>query len=267
MNPITASSVSRASASLKWAASIWYAPVLLGQWIFAAYVVHAYGFPLIAGNIEAWNKHLSDAYVQGDGLGNTAVAAHLGLALIVHFLGPLQLVPWVRRRFPAFHRWNGRAFVVAVIIAVTAGNYMLLTRDLGSFSLKLGFYAQSAFIIVFTFFALKNAMARNIPVHERWATRLFLAASSVWFFRVIIMVWYVTTGGIGINTENATGWFLDAMAALQFLPLLVYEIYLRIKTGNSATAKWSMSAFLIVAALLTTVGVSLATVGMWFPIL
>lgn len=252
---------------LRWSAAIWYTPVLLGQWIFAAYVVHVYGFPLAAGNIEAWNNHLSDAHIPGDHLGNIAVAAHLGLALIVHFLGPLQLVPWIRRKLPAFHRWNGRAFVIAVLIAVAAGNYMLLARDLGSISLKLGFIAQSILIVWFTVFALKNAITRNIAVHERWAIRLFLAASSVWFFRVIIMVWYVLTGGIGINPETATGWFLDAMAALQFLPLLFYEIYIRTKTGNSFTAKWSMAVFLIIAALLTSIGVGLATIGMWFPIL
>ncbi len=72
---------------------------------------------------------------------------------------------------------------------------------------------------------------------------------------------------IGIDTSNATGWFLDVMSVGQFLPLAVYEVYARLKTGGTATARYSMAVFLWIAAALTTLGVGVATVGAWFPIL
>ncbi|MBL4674365.1 MAG: hypothetical protein JKX81_19040, partial [Arenicella sp.] len=98
----------RSANALNIAAKAWYAPVLLGQWIFVAYIFYAYGWPVLGGDITAWNDHLSQAYVPGRVVGNMAVAVHLALAVVIHFFGPLQLVPTVRSRFPAFHRWSGR---------------------------------------------------------------------------------------------------------------------------------------------------------------
>ncbi|MEO1475225.1 MAG: DUF2306 domain-containing protein [Pseudomonadota bacterium] len=249
------------------AASAWYVPVLVGQFIFVAYIFYAYGGPLLSGDPTGWNEHLSEAWVSGRTTGNSAVAAHLALAVVIHIGGPLQLVPAVRRRFPTFHRWTGRLFVTAVAIAVISGVYMLLVRDIGAWPLKLGFIAQAVLIVWFTLFAVRHARRREFDVHMRWATRLFLAASSVWFFRVMIMIWFVLTGGIGIDTSTGTGWFLDFMSIGQFLPLAVYEVYNWLKAGGTPSARYAMAGFLWTAAGATTVGVGLAALGMWFPVL
>ncbi len=257
----------RSSKALKIAATAWFTPVLLGQWIFVAYILYAYGWPAAAGNFPAWNDHLSEAYVPGRALGNISVAAHLALAVIIHLFGPLQLVPAVRNRFPKFHRWSGRAFVASVIIVVAAGAYMLVVREIGAWTLRAGFMLQGALILWFAWQAVSYARRRRIVIHSRWATRLFLAASAVWFFRVIVMIWYVLTGGIGIDTSTGTGWFLDAMSVLQFLPLVLYEAYWRIKADTFARAHYVFAGFLWLAAIATTVGVGLAALGMWFPVL
>ena len=249
------------------AAAVWYAPVLIGQFIFAAYIIYTYGLPFFGGEIERWNHHISEAWMPKRPLGNGAVAAHLLLAVVIHIGGPLQLVPAVRRRFAAFHRWTGHAFVLGVMIAVISGVYMLIVREIGAWTLRLGFSIQALLILWFTFFALRHAMARRIKDHMVWATRLFLAASAVWFFRVMIMIWFVTTGGIGIDTSDGTGWFLDVMTVGQFLPLAVYEVYARLKTRGSNAGRYAMAIFLWIAAALTTLGVGVATVGAWFPIL
>lgn len=257
----------RSVRALSLAAKAWYTPVLLGQWIFVAYIFYAYGAPIFAGDISAWNDHLSEAYVPDRTLGNLSVAIHLSLAVIIHFFGPLQLVPSVRSRFPAFHRWSGRVFVLSVILVVAAGAYMLVVREIGAWTLRAGFMVQGLLILWFAWQAVSYARRRKFAVHMRWATRLFLAASAVWFFRVIIMIWFVLTGGIGIDTSDGTGWFLDAMSGLQFLPLMLYEVYWRIKDGSSDRAHLLFAVFLWVAAVATTVGVGLATLGMWFPVL
>ncbi|WOI53381.1 DUF2306 domain-containing protein [Parvularcula sp. LCG005] len=253
------------SKFLSISAAIWYIPVLVGQWIFAAYIIHTYGGSLLSNDLLAWNEHLANAYVPGNHLGNVVVGSHLFLGLIAHLGGPLQLVPSVRKRFPTFHHWNGRIFVVAAILAVFAGLYMLFVRDIGAWAMRLGFLLQSLFILIFAYATLQNAIARRFAVHRRWATRLFLAASAVWFFRVFVMVWFVTTGGVGIDTNTGSGWFLDAMAALQFLPLVGYEVYLRVEASRRNSAKFAASLFLLVAAVAMAVGVTVATLGMWFP--
>lgn len=262
-----AAQAEKSAKALRIAAAAWYTPVFLGQWIFVAYIFYAYGWPILQGDIAGWNNHLSEAYVPGRTLGNLSVAAHLALAVIIHLLGPLQLVPFVRSRFPVFHRWSGRIFVACVIIAVAAGAYMLIMREIGAWTLRLGFSVQGLFILWFAWRAVHFARRREFSLHRRWATRLFLVASAVWFFRVIIMIWFALTGGVGINTDDGTGWFLDAMSVLQFLPLALYEAYWRIQRGSSSRVQYGTAAFLYLAALATTGGVGLAALGMWFPVL
>lgn len=257
----------RSVKALSVAATAWYTPVLLGQWIFVAYILYAFGWPVLTGDVAAWNDRISEAYVPGRTLGNISVGVHLILAIVIHFFGPLQLVPSVRSRFPKFHRWSGRAFVVCVVIVVAAGAYMLVVREIGAWTLRAGFTVQGLLILWFAWQTVRYARQRKFAVHMRWATRLFLAASAVWFFRVIIMIWFVLTGGIGIDTSDGTGWFIDAMSVLQFLPLALYEAYWRIKVSASSRARFAFAAFLWVAAIATTVGVGLATLGMWFPVL
>lgn len=253
--------------ALHLAARAWYTPVLIGQWIFTAYIIYAYGWPVLSGNITEWNAHLSQAYVENRTLGNLMVGVHLGLAIIVHFFGPLQLVPKVRAKYPSFHRWSGRLFVASVLIASAAGAYMLTVREIGEWPLKAGFTLQGILIVWFAWEAVRYARRRKFIVHMRWATRLFLAASAVWFLRVMVMIWYVLTGGIGIDSSNGTGWFIDAMSLLQFLPLALYEVYWRIKQAGGTRQRYAAALFLWLAALATTVGVGLAALGMWFPVL
>src|SRR5215469_16877837 len=74
---------------------------------------------------EAWNrnKNLTDGYIAGDAAGNLFFAAHVILALVLTFGGALQLVPKIRSRALAFHRWNGRVFLVAGVVATLGGLY------------------------------------------------------------------------------------------------------------------------------------------------
>lgn len=157
--------------------------------------------------------------------------------------------------------------MVCVVLVVIAGAYMLVMREIGTWMLRLGFIVQGGLILWFAWEAVKHARARRFALHMRWATRLFLAASAVWFFRVMVMIWFVLTGGIGIDTSNGTGWFIDAMTFLQFLPILLYEVYWRVKSGTKPAAQFAFAGFLWVAAGAMTVGVGLATLGMWFPVL
>ena len=46
-------------------------------------------------------------------MGNTAVVMHVASAVIIMLAGAVQLVPQVRNRFPVFHRWNGRIYMLA----------------------------------------------------------------------------------------------------------------------------------------------------------
>ena len=93
-----------------------------------------------------------------------------------------------------------------------------------------------------------------------------MVVSAVWFFRIGMMFWFMTTGGIGIDTETFSGpfitfWYFGQM----FVPLLILEIYLRAQDSHSVGAKLSAAVIVLLAAAATGIGVFAATMGMWFP--
>lgn len=110
------------------------------------------------------------------------------------------------------------------------------------------------------------AVGRKMRQHEHWAVRLFLVASGVWLFRVMLMVWLVVLGPVGIDPETFTGPLLDVLGYAHYLlPLAIYELYLWAKQRSSAPGRYAMTGLMIVCTLLTAIGVFGATMGMWLP--
>lgn len=255
----------KASKALTRGATSWFVIAAIGQWIFLAYILVFYGSAVVQGNLAAWNENLSGGYVPGETAGNLAAASHLVFALIILAGGTLQLIPQVRNRFPVFHRWTGRMYILSLLLTAVVGLFMLFARDIGEVYLKVGFILQAVLIFWFSANAFRYARARDFRVHRRWALRLFLVASAVWFYRVMLMIWVMTTGGVGVDFSTGKGPFLDFMAFGQYLPLLVLEAYFYAKRAAGRKTQYIMAAFLFFASAATAAGIALATIGMWFP--
>ena len=122
-------------------------------------------------------------------------------------------------------------------------------------------------IIVFTIFAWKKAVAKQFAKHRKWALRLFMAASGVWFFRIGLMFWILVNGGPrGFDPETFTGPALTVIKAAQYvLPLLVLELYFWVSERGNTTGKWLFSALMILLTVLTGIGIFAACMGLWFP--
>ena len=110
-------------------------------------------------------------------------------------------------------------------------------------------------------------MAGDFRRHRRWALRLFMVVSAVWFFRIGLMGWLtINQGPVGIDFETFTGPFLNFLNFAQYLlPLAILEFYLRAREGSSPSAQWAVAATIAIATLLTAVGIFAATAGMWLP--
>ena len=113
-----------ADSALKAAAGFWFVVAVIGQWIFAFYIAAFYGGWAVRGDLLGWNKILPHGYVAGNTIGNTALAAHLYSAATITLSGALQLIPQIRARFPIFHRWNGRIYVLIAFIMGLTGLYL-----------------------------------------------------------------------------------------------------------------------------------------------
>lgn len=257
-----------ADAALRAAARFWFLVAVTGQWIFVYYIAAHFGSSALQGNFEAWD-HLPHGYVAGDTIGNTALLGHLLFAATITFGGPLQLAPQIRTRFPVLHRWLGRTYVLTAFIMGFTGLYLSWSGRtvVGDVSQHIAISINGVLIIVCAAMAWSRAAARDFAAHRRWALRLFLVVSGVWFFRVGLMFWLaINNGPAGFDPKTFTGPFLTFLAFAQYLlPLAVLEIYLRASGRSSAAVRFTTAAGLLALTAAMGVGVFAAATGMWLP--
>jgi hypothetical protein len=177
-------------------------------------------------------------------------------------------VPQVRTLAPRFHRWTGRVYLLSALVMSTTGLYMVWFRGtVGDFSQHLGISLNAVLIVGFGAMALRHALARDFRGHRRWALRLFLAVSGVWFFRVGLMFWIFVNGGpAGFDPKTFQGPFLTFLSFAQsLLPLAVLEAYLGAREQGGALARLTTAACLAALTVAMSIGILMATMGMWLP--
>lgn len=257
-----------ADTALRAAAALWVGVAVCGQLLFALYVAGFYGRAALGGQYEIWNKVLPHGYVAGDTAGNLVVAAHLAFAVAILVGGAVQLMPFVRRRWPRVHRWNGRVYLFVAVVMSVGGLFMVWTRGaVGDLSQHIAISINALLILGCAGMALRHALARRIDAHRRWALRLFLVVGGVWFFRIGLMFWIVVNQGpAGFDPKTFTGPFLTFLAFAQYVvPLAVLELYLRTQRHGSTAMRFATAALLVTLTLATLAGVAAAAALMWLP--
>jgi uncharacterized membrane protein len=247
-----------AERALKAAAGFWFAVAVIGQWAFLFYVAAFYGTSTLTGNFRAWNKNtfLNMAYVRGDTVGNLAFASHALLAGVIAFGGAIQLIPQVRKRAIALHRWMGRVFFVTALGLSTSGLYMEWIRGdrfnmVGAVAISI----NAVLIIAFCLLAWRSAWVHEVAAHRRWALRAYLVANAQWFTRVGVFAWIILNRGpvgIGDHFDGPFIFFWDFGCFL--VPLSALELYLRAKESPSLRQRFAVATGLVVLTLLMGVG-------------
>ena len=125
-------------------ATFCYATIAAGQLLFTAFILAFYYPASLSGNFAAWNdKPLIKGFVAGDLSGNLFFAVHVLMAAVITFGGLVQLVPAIRSRRPALHRWNGRLYLVSAIMLSLGG--LWLGESLGQIGIFVIFIAVLLF--------------------------------------------------------------------------------------------------------------------------
>ncbi len=257
-----------ADAALNTSARLWWLTTALGQWIFMAYVVSFYSPLLLQSGIAGLKEaHLANGYMPGDTLGNAALAGHLMFAVIIMGGGALQMVPQIRAHFPVFHRCLGRTYMFTAVASAIVGLFLIWTRPLfGSLVNNIGTSLDGVLIIIFAAIALRYAINRDVRTHRRWALRLFMVVSAVWFIRIGFRVWNFLTGGIGIDPESFSGPFVAIWHFGQYLlPLAVLELYFIARDATNEHARYAMAIGLFGLTVLMGIGITLVTLHSWLP--
>lgn len=255
-----------ADTALKVAARFWFVVTIVGQLIFAFAVASFYGLTALRGDYHGWK--ISNGFIPGVTKGNWAVAMHLASAAVIMLAGAIQLVPQVRNRFPAYHRWNGRIYMLTAVTGSLAGVYMTWFRGgVGDLPQHIGGTLNAVLIWLFAGMALRYVLARDFRTHRRWALRLFLVTSAAWFYRIIFFLTLaVFKGPVGFDPATFTGPFPTTMSFAQYLfPLAVLELYFRAQDRQSPPRRFATASLLVVLTLAMAGGLFAVTMAIWVP--
>ncbi|MGQ8367059.1 DUF2306 domain-containing protein [Glaciecola sp. 1036] len=268
ISQVGAVSVKTTSSYLSFVIKLWAFVALIGQWMFAAYILIQFALPFFSGSLSSENtQHMIRGIVEGDTSGNAILISHLLSALVLSTSGILQLFPYIRIQFPLFHKWNGRLFLVLGIMGALTGLYLTLIKgsrlsDIGA----IGVCLNGILILIFAALAWKYALKKQFQKHMRFAIHTFILVNGVWTFRLYMMGWYLVNQGP--NGNNAT---IDGPAdlimsfACYLLPMAMAEVYFWAQKRRDRKSYFVVSTTATIGCAITIVGVVAATMMMWWP--
>ena len=255
-----------ANTTLIVAARCWFVVTVVGQLFFAFAIASFYTLTALRGDYHGWN--ITHGFVPGVTKGNWAVVMHLASAAAIMLAGAAQLVPQVRNRFPVFHHWNGRIYMLAVVTLSAAGLYMTWFRgSVGDLPQHLGGTLNAILMWLFAALALRYALARDFKTHRRWALRLFLAVSGSWFYRIgFFLAIVLNKGPFGFDPATFTGPFPTFMSFANYLfPLAVLEVYFLAQDRPGALRRLATAGLLFVLTLGMIAGLFAVSLVIWVP--
>ena len=149
---------------------------------------------------------------------NPWLILHMALAGTALAVGPLQMLPALRRR-RVLHRWLGRIYVVGCLIGGVAGLTMAFGTTAGPVA-AWGFGALAVVWLTTNVQGWRMARARRFDAHRAWMIRSF----ALTFGAVTLRLYLPLSQIAGISFADA----YTAIAWLAWVPnLIVAEMYLR----------------------------------------
>lgn len=247
-----------ADSLLGGAAGFWLLTALAGQWAFSWYILNFYGPPMMSGDYQSWSALSAmgaKAYVAGDDTGNRFFGFHALAAGIVTLGGALQFVPQVRNRWPVFHRWNGRLFLMTVVGLALSGFWLVWVRGSAPTLVHgISTSVNGVLILLFAGLAWRAAVAGRFDVHPRWALRLYLVSNAQWFLRVGLFSYMVLNLAAGRKPAMSDPFLIAWIPGCYLVPLGVAELYLRARANGGTWARLGLAVLLVLLTLFMAVG-------------
>lgn len=167
------------------------------------------------------------------------MAAHLALGLFVYAVAPLQFMRVIRKRWPAFHRFNGKIWLIGGAIAAFTGAFFGVVWPFTGHVSPGGMLQVSANAIVgpLTLYCLyqayMNVRSRNFGTHREWMIRAWAMMLGVATQRILMLILIPITG---IGLEFMFGF---CMWLGQIINISAAEIWIRLtRTPGNGNRHW-----------------------------
>ena len=250
------------SAAICLVAVVWISAAIFGLYIVAFYFGAAFD-----GTLDRWNHDLPRLHDPQNPLATTGIGLHFAAGTILLLLGPVQLIASVRQRVPRLHRWIGRFYASAALLAGLGGlAFILLQGTIGGPAMNAGFCLYGALTVMAAFETVRHARARRFELHRGWAIRLFALVIGSWLYRMDYGFWHLLAHAAG-HTPTFDGPFDVVMDFFFFVPnLIVAEAFIRARALQAgAGLRIGASVLLSAAALFVAVASYYFTAYHWGP--
>lgn len=216
---------------MRWLGRFFHYAAMVGLLAFGAYIVlRAAGATF--RNFEQWHELVADLPMPSASqwVANLGIGLHFVMGAVLVLAWPVQFSTRIRVQHRAVHRWVGRVYVGAGILAGVGGMSFILTHGAYTPAASVAFGIWGAVMMLSAVMAYVHARARRFDLHRAWAIRLFAMVLGSWLFDLEFRVWKDLTGGAGIGKGVTSGPFDYAILYLFFVPnLLVAEFFIRNK--------------------------------------
>ena len=229
--------------AVRWTGRVFYMAALVGLGIFGVYILlRATGATF--QNFHQWKGLISGAQglAPADWIASIGIGMHYFMGAILVLAWPILLSARIRARHRVVHRWTGRVYVSAGLLAGVGGMSFILAHHNGG-APHIAFAIWGAVMMLSSVMAFVHARAKRFDLHRAWAIRLFAMVLGSWIFDLEYRAWEDLTGGIGFGKDGQAGLFDYAINYGFFVPnLLVAEFFIRNKhkqINKQRALKWA----------------------------
>ena len=192
---------------VRWSGVLLVVTVWVSAGLFGLYILAFYAAAVFGGDMEKWNNVLPGLYQKDSIYATIGIGLHFATGGIILMLGSIQLIEAIRVRYSRFHRWVGRVYVSAALLAAVGGLiFILLKGTVGGTVMDIGFGLYGILMFIAALQTIRHARAGRIEQHRAWALRLYALAIGSWLYRMDYGFWVMLADGAG-HADNFQGPF------------------------------------------------------------
>lgn len=110
---------------------------------------------------------------------------HVIGATVAFLAGPLQFMPAIRKRWPAFHRGTGRVYVLGCAIGAPTGFILAMGTSAGP-AAGVPFAVSAMLWSLFTWLGLRAILAGRVVEHREWMLRGYAVLAGAITLRLML---------------------------------------------------------------------------------
>ncbi len=151
------------------------------------------------------------------------IRIHILLAIISLLTGPLGVMKRIRIKSIKFHRWNGRLYVLSIILNFIPGIYVSFFAT-GGWPSTIGFLTLNTLWLGTTILGYRYIKRKLVILHSQWMIRSFFLSFANMTIYIIVAI---THNAMNFSYGNS---YTLAVWLCWPLNLLIAEIIIRKKT-------------------------------------